>query len=121
MKCFKYIFKHFTQSIGGIISTIAISLHLLLTVSYFICGKGQIIKYVYGIYENFLAFVGKEAINIQSFPPKKEKNENLKDKITNNKKGAVHFNETLRPNKGKKKIKYLKTEKNKSRKESRKC
>jgi len=36
----------------------------------------------------------------------------LKDKITNNKKGgAVHFNETLRPNKGKKKIKYLKTEK----------
>ena len=117
MKCFKYIFKHFTQSIGGIISTIAISLHLLLTVSYFICGKSQIIKYVYGIYENFLAFVGKEAINIQSFPPKKEKNQNLKDKTTNNKKGAVHFNETLRPNKGKKKIKYLKTEKNKSRKE----
>ena len=81
MKCYKYIFKHFTNSVGGIICTIAIGLHLILTALYFIFGKDQIKVYIYSIYENFLAFIGKDATNIYSFPPKKSiKNESLKIK-----------------------------------------
>jgi hypothetical protein len=45
-----------------------------------------------------LSFIGKDATNIQSFPPKKSiKNERLKDKLTKNKKG-VHFDNNVHNN-----------------------
>ena len=72
VKCYKYIFKRFTKSIGGIIASIAIALHLIYTAFYFIVGKKQIINYVYGIYEKFSSYINKEENIIPSFPPKKK-------------------------------------------------
>ena len=116
VKCYKYIFKRFTKSIGGIIASIAIALHLIYTAFYFIFGKKQIINYVYGIYEKFSSYINKEENIIPSFPPKKKtRDETLRNKLFKNKK-EVHFNEAPKT-KGKRKVKYLRTEKDKSRNE----
>ena len=67
VKCYKYIFKRFTKSIGGIIVSIAIALHLIYTAFYFIFGKKQIINYAYGLFEKFTYYINKEETIIPSF------------------------------------------------------
>ena len=67
MKCYDYIFDHFSESIGGIISLVAIGGHLICTLSYFIFGYGKIKVYIYRIFENFLSFINQLKAN----PPKK--------------------------------------------------
>ena len=92
MKCYKYIFKHFKKSIGGIISTISISIHLICTLLYYLYGKNQIRMYIFDIYENCFTFISKGQNNIKNIPPKKSlKNERLKDRLMKNKK-SVRFN-----------------------------
>ena len=94
--CYKYIFKHFTDSIGGMISIVAISGHLISTLIYFLVGSTKVKKYIYNIFEKFLSFVEKAGFNIESNPPKKSiKNKSLRDdliKKKNEKKLLVHFN-----------------------------
>ena len=94
--CYKYIFKHFTDSIGGMISIVAISGHLISTLIYFLVGSTKVKKYIYNIFEKFLSFVEKAGFNIENNPPKKSiKNKSLRDdliKKKNEKKLLVHFN-----------------------------
>ena len=98
LTCYNYIFKHFTESVGGIISTVSIACHLISAAIYFIVGKNQIRMYIYNLYENFLSFVEKAGINNKSSPPKKSiKNERLKDKLKKNKKG-VRFHDSAKGN-----------------------
>ena len=101
--CYKYIFKHFTDSIGGMISIVAISGHLISTLIYFLVGSTKVKKYIYNIFEKFLSFVEKAGFNIESNPPKKSiKNKSLRDdliKKKNEKKLLVHFNASAKEKK----------------------
>ena len=112
MKCYQYIFKHFSRAFGGIIATIAIGLHSICTALYFIFGKNQIKLYIFNIYENFLSYIGKNNTNIQSFPPKKSiKNGQGNDKPSKNNKKGVHFDNNVKE----KEIKRIKSHKNKNK------
>ena len=92
MKCYNYIFKHFTNSIGGMMSTVAFAGHIISSMIYFFIGAKHIRAYVYNIYEKFLSFIGENGIGIEASPPKKNiKNQTLKSKLDKNKK-EVHFN-----------------------------
>jgi hypothetical protein len=98
MKCYQYIFKHFSRAFGGIIATIGIGLHSICTALYFIFGKNQIKLYIFNIYENFLSYIGKNNTNIQSFPPKRSiKNGRISDKPTKNKR-SVQFDKNVKQN-----------------------
>ena len=86
MKCYKYIFKHFSNSIGGIISLVSLAAHISCSLVYFIYGCNQIKIYIYKIYEKFLSFIEKYGIANISYPPKRKiKNETLKSKLTKQK------------------------------------
>ena len=108
MKCYKYIFKHFTNSIGGLISTIALFAQLICTLYYFLFGAKYYKMYIYILLDKYLNYLGKSEINdieIKNIPPKKSiKNQSLKDKLTKNKK-EVHFNVSIK-SKEKKRNKY---------------
>ena len=73
LKCYKYIFKRFKESIGGMISIAAIAGHLTSVALYFLIGRNKIKTYIYNIYEHFLSFVEKLGRNIKDFPPKRRK------------------------------------------------
>ena len=104
MKCYKYTFKYFTNSVGGIISTIALAGHLISSVIYFLVGAKNIKIYIYSIYEKFLSLIGKNGIDTPTSPPKRNiKNKSLKDEIIQNKK-EVRFNAAVK-NKENKKVK----------------
>ena len=45
LKCYKYIFKYFKESIGGVISIAAIAGHLTSVALYFLIGRNKIKTY----------------------------------------------------------------------------
>ena len=79
MKCYDYIFDHFKESIGGIISLVLLGGHLICTLSFFIFGANNIKIYIFKIYENYLSFISHPQFKIN--PPKKN-NQNQKLKET---------------------------------------
>ena len=98
MTCYDYILDHFSNSIGGIISIVALAGHLVCSIFYFIYGSSQIKLYIYNIHQNFVSFMEKAGTQIKDSPPKRNiHNEKLQDRIKNNKK-AVRFNEPLNNN-----------------------
>ena len=82
--CYKYIFKYFEDSIGGMISMAALAGHLISTLFYFIVGKNKIRAYIYNIYDNFISFVNKLKGNIGPPPKRSIRNKNFKEKINDN-------------------------------------
>ena len=95
MKCYKYMFKHFSNSIGGMLSIASIAGSLVCSLIYFLVGRNQIKIYVYNIFENFMNFVEKIGFIGSSPPPKRSvKNENFGEKLILNKnKKDINFNE----------------------------
>ena len=85
LKCFKYIFKHFSRSIGGWISLILIIVQTSMALLYFLKELGKTkIKLLNMIkdYIQYLSDKGKESINN---PPKKPRGiSNDLDKQSNN-------------------------------------
>ena len=51
MKCYNYIFKDFSNSIGGILSIVSIAGSIICSLTYFLIGKSQIKVYVYNIFD----------------------------------------------------------------------
>ena len=49
VSCYNYIFKYFSDSIGGIIAIAALAGHLISTIIYFTVGKNKITVYIYNI------------------------------------------------------------------------
>ena len=90
MTCYGYIFKYFSKSIGGVISTVAVVGHIVSSAIYFIVGRNLIKKYIYNLYENFLSFIEKAGLAKNAPPKKSIKNEKLRDKLMKSKKD-VHF------------------------------
>ena len=95
MKCYKYMFKDFTKSIGGMISIVSLAGSLLCSLTYFLIGKNQIRVYIYNIFENFMNFVEKIGLRGNAPPHRRSiKNGNLRETLILNKnKKVVKFNE----------------------------
>ena len=70
-KCIKYIFKHFTRSIGGWISLFLIISHIGMTLTYIFVSRSNIKKYLYSLTNNYLSYLENTNNIIPNLPPKK--------------------------------------------------
>ena len=98
LKCIKYMFKHFSRSIGGWISLIIIIILIIMVILYFSIDLNKIRIFIMGFNENFFEYILKEknlekniVVNIDKYtPPKrthgiinKENEKKYKKKINN--------------------------------------
>jgi len=81
-KCFKYIFKHFSRSIGGWISLGLITTQIGLSLTFFLLQSKIASKYIYELTSNYI----KVLKNKVQVPPKKRKFDNRSDKLKSPKK-----------------------------------
>ena len=88
--CYKYIFKHFKNSIGGIMTTSIISLNLILTYIFFAKQFPKISEYISSITNRYLFYISK---SIQAPPKKVINNEKNNEPNKNkNKKSMTQIN-----------------------------
>ena len=88
VKCYKYIFKYFTSSIGGILTCSLIALNTGLTILFFLKQFGAIKNYIKSLTKKYLSYLSNQGKNEINNPPKKDiKNKDKrKDKNINYKK-----------------------------------
>ena len=70
-KCFKYMFKHFSRSIGGWISLVLILVQITMVVLFYLIGFPNVKKYVLSLTHNYIAFLTKLVKKKPLLPPKK--------------------------------------------------
>ena len=71
-KCFQYMFKHFSRSIGGWISLFIIAVHIAMVLLYFIFELGKIKIYIFSLTKKYVEYISKiNKQNNKNFPPKK--------------------------------------------------
>ena len=70
--CYKYIFKYFTRSIGGLISFILIVIHIISTILYFLWGSPKLKIYILSLTDSYLNFLNKKKLNFENAPPRKK-------------------------------------------------
>ena len=88
--CYKYIFKHFKNSLGGIMPTSIISLNLILTYIFFAKQFPKISEYISSITNRYLFYISK---SIQAPPKKVINNEKNNEPNKNkNKKSMTQIN-----------------------------
>ena len=78
MKCYKYIFKHFTRSVGGWLCLILLLAQIALTIIFYLYELFRLKRYVLNLTESYLTFISKSqrrsSIHIDlnlAIPPKK--------------------------------------------------
>ena len=73
-KCFKYIFKHFSRSIGGWISLVLIIIHVAMCLLFFFIGFSNVKKYIYSMTHNYISYITNSLQKKQvlpNLPPKR--------------------------------------------------
>ena len=75
VKCYKYIFRHITNSFGAIFSLILLSINIMFTVLFFVKEFPKLKIYIYTLIENYLSLLSK---NNKNAPPKKGKRDKKK-------------------------------------------
>ena len=70
-KCFKYIFKHFSLSIGGWISLTLIISHLAMTSIYFTFQSFKTTKYIYSLTKDYISYISSKSKKRNNNPPKR--------------------------------------------------
>ena len=103
-KCFKYIFKHFTRSIGGWISLGLILAHIAMTLVYLLFEAIKCSKYIYTLTKNYIYYISKKKKPLA--PPRRSiKNGTLNEAMLgsekNKKKGKKQLQPISRANHGK--------------------
>ena len=90
LKCYKYIFKYFSRSIGGFITLSLLIINTVLTIIFFKKELNKVKKYIYDLTENYLLLLNQSKNPIKndiSQPTKKKsKISKTKENITNNRK-----------------------------------
>ena len=87
LKCYKYIFKYFKKSFGGIISLILLLSHIICSILYFLFGLTKLQKYILNLMDNYLSLLKYLEKSKESHPPKKNnENNDMKFSIMRNKK-----------------------------------
>ena len=80
-KCSKYIFKHFSRSIGGWISLTLLISHTAMVSIFIFIGNANVTKYIFSITQNYISIISKSLKIKPRFPPRKaESNKKLKNK-----------------------------------------
>ena len=84
MKCYKYIFKYFTRSIGGFFCLTLIIINIISVILYFMFGLPKLKLYILSLTENYLSFL-KSTTNtiIENAPPKRRSiKNNMIERVT---------------------------------------
>ena len=71
VKCYNYIFKHFKDSIGGILTASIIALDLILTYVFFGKQFPKVSAYISSITNRYLSYISNPSNNVINAPPKK--------------------------------------------------
>ena len=84
LKCFKYIFKHFSRSIGGWISLFLILAQIAMVVLYFFKEFGNMKKKLLNLTKNYLEYISQKGKRkLSYYPPKKPRGISNNNKTTN--------------------------------------
>ena len=83
LKCYKYIFKYFSRSIGGIIILVLFILDIIFVFVFFFYELTKIKRYIFVLTEDFTLFLSNYPDLANFFPPKKHHLNNTKDKLLN--------------------------------------
>ena len=84
LKCFKYIFKHFTSSIGGWISLFLILAQIAMVLLYFLMELGKMQVKILSLTKNYIQYISKKGKESENFPPKRTRGISNKNKSSNN-------------------------------------
>ena len=70
-KCFKYIFKHFSRSIGGWICLVLIIAQIAMVLLYFLFELPKLKIYLFSLTNRYISFISKKTRLESSTPPKR--------------------------------------------------
>ena len=70
-KCFKYIFKHFSRSIGGWICLVLIIAQIAMVLLYFLLELPKLKIYLFSLTNRYISFISKKTRLESSTPPKR--------------------------------------------------
>ena len=83
LKCFKYIFKHFSKSIGGWISLFLILSQIAMVVLYFFKEFGKMKIKLLNLTRNYIEYISQKKKRKLSYPPKRTRGIDNKTKSSN--------------------------------------
>ena len=82
LKCYKYLLKYFTRSIGGIIILIILVLCLIFVGVFFTFDLTKMKGYIFSLTEKYTSFLANYGNVFKLFPPRRSmKNKTMKDKL----------------------------------------
>ena len=81
LKCYKYIFKYFKRSYGGILVLSLFGLSIIFTLIFFLIELSKMKVYILTLTEKFCSFLLQYPNMTKFFPPKKRNINNKKEKV----------------------------------------
>ena len=87
-KCIKYIFKHFSRSIGAWISLTLIISHLSMTAIYFLFQSIKVKKYMFTLTKSYISYISNNNRKKSPNPPKRS----VRNKSQNDKYSYIQIN-----------------------------
>ena len=87
-KCIKYIFKHFSSSIGACISLTLIISHLSMTAIYFLFQSIKVKKYMFILTKSYISYISNNNRKKSPNPPKRS----VRNKSQNDKYSYIQIN-----------------------------
>ena len=83
LKCFKYIFKHFSRSIGGWISLVLILAHIAIVLLYFLLELSKMKIYLFSLTNRYITYISKQNLLEPEEPPKRNISNNRQNQKAN--------------------------------------
>ena len=83
LKCFKYIFKHFSRSIGGWISLVLILAHIAMVLLYFLLELSKMKIYLFSLTNRYITYISKQNLLEPEEPPKRNISNNRQNQKAN--------------------------------------
>ena len=96
-KCFKYIFKHFSRSIGAWLSLSLIGVHIAMTLFYFLTESIKIAKYVFTLTKNYISYISNKGRKKGPNPPKRGISNQAKSEMVNSETKLKSKKKNLKP------------------------
>ena len=96
LKCYKYLLKYFTRSIGGIIIVVVLALCLIFTGIFFSFELTKMKRYIFTLTEKYTSFLANYSNIFKFFPPKRESLANKIKKDKDNKRSKNKNSSTSR-------------------------
>ena len=81
VKCYKYLLKYFTRSIGAIIILVLFSLCLIFAGIFFSCELIKMKRYIFSLTEKYTSFIANYSNVFNLFPPKRKSLNNKSSKV----------------------------------------